>query len=174
MTEKPCNYTFDDLKFHYATGRSFTISGSGRNAKKGYRFGIMCNLGNLEEHKWCALMDELIDRSGERKLHNQLLEWLEDNPLHMARKELDIEVLRLHSMRMFDCERWRDFIPFNQRYRPDVLQKAKTRWIKTTCCRQPGRVTQAQLDEKHHQNSDGQRTVSCPICGRWSTYQLLD
>lgn len=167
-------YTFEDLKFHYATGRSYTISGSGRNAKKGYRLGIRCNIGDIEEGQWCTLMNELIDRTGERMLHNQLIEWLAEDPLRMARKELEIEALRVHSMRMFDCEEWVHFIPFNRRYRPDVLRKANTRWIVTDCCMLPGRVTQAMIEVKYHRNADGKSTIRCPICGRWATYRIID
>ena len=174
MNKKQNEYTFDDLRFHYSTGRVFTISGSGRNAKKEYRHGVQCNLGNIEESKWCFLMDELIDRSDERELHNQLLEWIEENPWHMAQKELDLEAFRLHSMRMFDCELWADFLPFNYRYRPNALHNIKTCWIMTDCCNLPGEITQAQLDEKYNRNDKGEKITRCPICGRWSTYRIID
>lgn len=38
--------SFEDLRIKYSTGRSYVISGTGRNRKYGYRTGKMCNLGD--------------------------------------------------------------------------------------------------------------------------------
>ena len=64
--------TFSDLRFLYSTGRSYTISGSGRNRSTGYRNGVMTPVGDLEISEWSALMHRLIDRAEEREIYDAL------------------------------------------------------------------------------------------------------
>lgn len=47
--------TFEDLRIHYYTGRSYFISGEGRNKVFGYRHGVMTNIGDLSENEWARL-----------------------------------------------------------------------------------------------------------------------
>lgn len=158
--------TFCDLRFRYRTGRSYLISGSGRSKSHGYRHGVMCALGDLEQSEWIRLMHELIAQVGEKQLYEQLLQWhTEHNYAHSSRSELEMEALQAHSHRLFDCERWVDYVAFNKRFRPDALAHTKLVPIQCCCCENPCVTTQAQLD------SAG--TVCCPVCGRWSTYQII-
>lgn len=41
--------TFAALRVHYYTGRSYLISGEGRNKVFGYRHGVMTDIGDLPE-----------------------------------------------------------------------------------------------------------------------------
>lgn len=41
--------TFADLRVHYYTGRSYLISGEGRDKVFGYRHGVMTDIGDLPE-----------------------------------------------------------------------------------------------------------------------------
>ena len=66
-------FTFLDLRCRFQTGRSFVVSGKGRNRIYGYRNGVQCALGDLERSKWCELAREMIDLKGEQELHKQLL-----------------------------------------------------------------------------------------------------
>ena len=168
INSTPSPLTFSDLRFRYQTGRSFLISGSGRYKNYGYRHGVMCALGDLEQSEWIRLMRELIAQSGEQQLYNQLLLWYtEHNHAHSSHSELQMEALLAHSHRLFDCECWVDFVPFNARFRPDVLTRTKLTLIQCSCCDERGLITQAQIDNAYN------GTVSCPVCGRWSPFQII-
>lgn len=63
--------TFADLRVHYYTGRSYLISGEGRNKVFGYRHGVMTDIGDLPEAEWTRLAKRLIRQSGEQELYQQ-------------------------------------------------------------------------------------------------------
>lgn len=114
--------SFQELRLHYTTGRSYTISGSGRDRRTGYRTGVMTDVGDLEISEWRALVRQLIDRFGEQKLHNQLLTWVTKSMLWLhTKEERETEALVLHAARIFDNPKWVDYEAFNQKYRPQLL-----------------------------------------------------
>lgn len=162
------NLTFDDPRFMYGTGRSYLVSGTGRHKTTGYRHGVMCKLGDLDQAEWIRLMHELIDRSGEQMLYHQLLQWYtEHNYAKNTPADLETEALQAHSHRLFDCERWVFFVDFNQRFRPDILKHAELVSVQCDCCATPGLTTQALLN-----TSSG--TTCCPVCKRWAPYQRIE
>ena len=91
--------SFADLRCRFQTGRSFIISGEGRNRVYGYRNGVQCALGDLEQSQWCELTRALIDRKGEQELHTQLLQYLKD---HNYIKGLPIAIYGHHAVRCSD------------------------------------------------------------------------
>lgn len=160
--------TYDDLQHQYSTGRAVHLSGEGRNKTFGYRRGVKCALGDIELSEWQKLMKELIERSGEVQLHQQLAQWEKEHcHLQRDRSEFEQDILKLHSSRIFDNPEWVDFIPFNQKYRPDVLIGIPAATVCTECCGTPFLVTLARLSR------DGNEQTFCRICGRWSRYQIL-
>lgn len=160
--------TFEDLRMHYHTGRSYLISGTGRDRKYGYRHGVKCNLGDLEESDWIQKVKELIQRSGEEQLYEQLLEWSrEHNFAKESEKELRIRALELHAYRIFDNEGWVDYLAFNRKYRPEVIDPSRLRWIRTVCCNKPAQTTVKLIEEIYD------KRTCCPICGRWSFFEIL-
>ena len=107
--------TFSDLRFLYSTGRSYTISGSGRNRSTGYRNGVMTPVGDLEISEWSALMHRLIDRAEEREIYDALLQWATENcPWLHNKSEWEQEALQLHSMRIFENPEWTAYASFNR------------------------------------------------------------
>lgn len=161
--------TFADLRVHFGTGRAYTVSGKGRDRVLGYRSGMQCNLGDIEVSEWNAMVKELIVQSGEQELHEQLYTHMKEHNYAKATKsELEQQVLELHAARIFDDPLWVDFIPFNKRFRPQVLQTVRLVWVKNACCRKAGQVTQAILDSQTNQGK-----VCCPHCGRWSEYEIM-
>lgn len=167
------DYTFDDLRFMYYTGRSYVKSGTGRDRVYGYRNGVQTKIGDLEVREWRQLMLDLIERAGEKDLFHQLLLWeKEQNVIRLSKDELEFEALRDHSYRLFDDPEWVDFVAFNQRFRPGYLESTTVSLcrIMPDCCRTPGLVTQAMID-RGLRCSGG--TVCCPICGKWTTFSLL-
>lgn len=161
---------FEDLRCHYQTGRSYVVSGEGRNRIYGYRHGIQCNLGDIERSEWMQIVRDVIDREGELKLYQQLLQHLkEHNYAKESSKELKFNALQLHAARIFDNEAWVDFLKFNRRYRPEIASSAKRVWIVSECCAKPGDITMAMLETRKHIDN----RVCCPRCGRWTHYELM-
>ena len=99
--------SFSDLRCRFQTGRSYVVSGTGRNRIYGYRTGVMCQLGDIERSDWIQKVKDLICRSGEQKLYEQLLQHLKDhNYTKESKSELEFKALELHADRIFDNELW--------------------------------------------------------------------
>ena len=130
--------SFAALRCRFQTGRSYVVSGEGRNRVYGYRNGVQCALGDLEQSKWCELARELIDRKGEQELHKQLLQFLKDhNYAKASNKELEFHTLELHMDRIFENERWLGFVEFNQQYRPEILTATRLILIMPNAVKKP-------------------------------------
>jgi len=110
--------TFADLRAHFSTGRAYIKSGTGRDRVYGYRHGIMTDLGDIEESEWADLLMELIIRSGELHLHEQLKRWAKEHCawLH-TKQEVEQYTLKLHSARIFENPKWVAYELFNRAYR---------------------------------------------------------
>ena len=161
--------TFADLRCQYQTGRSYVISGTGRNRIYGYRTGIQCAIGDIEKSEWCQMVQELIREKGEQELYEQLLQHLKyQNYARKSFKELEFYALQLHANRIFDNKSWVDFVKFNRKYRPEIASSTRLIWITSECCKRPGEITQAMMDCHSHDNR-----VCCPHCGRWAHYKIL-
>lgn len=162
-TEHELNFT--DLRVRYYTGRSYLVSGEGRNKVFGYRHGMMTNIGDLPEDEWVRLAKQLIEQAGEQKLYQQLLTWEKEHS-HWQRKEMrfELDVLSMHVARLPDDPAWCDFIPFNRKYRPEVLSGAEVLWVKCSGCGKVHEMTRTQL-ESIRNRSDGK--LYCQKCGGW-------
>ena len=161
--------TFADLRVHYGTGRAFLIRQEYRRNVYGYRKGVKTDLGDLEEKDWIQLATGLILKSGEQQLQKNLLEWeQEHNYCKSSPKEMEMTALELHMARIFDDPLWVAYIPFNRKYRPEVLESARLVWVQTECCGIPGQITQEQLD----QSAGNALGITCQICGRCSQFQV--
>lgn len=157
--------TFADLRVHYYTGRSYLISGEGRNKVFGYRHGVMTDIGDLPEDEWTRLAKQLIEQAGEQELYWQLFAW-EKEYTHWKRNAAQFEqdVLSMHIARLTDDPAWCDFIPFNRKYRPEALQSAEILWVKCTGCGKLHEMTGKQL-KNIRARSDGK--LYCQKCGDW-------
>ena len=157
--------TLDDFRFKYSTGQD-TSTEKGRDKKHSYRHGVQTPIGDVEAKLWCRVMEMLIERAGEQELQTHLREWYKDQQDPMIPYK-NSRALQVHSMRIFDDEEWVDYIPFNQKYRPELVKDKKFVRIISQCCGKPGEVTQAQIDKA----SKG--CVCCPHCGYWSEFTLV-
>ena len=79
--------SFADLRCRFQTDRSYVVSGTGRNRIYGYRTGVMCQLGDIERSDWIQIVKDMIRRSGEQKLYEQLLQHLNDHNYAKETKE---------------------------------------------------------------------------------------
>lgn len=162
---------FEDLRVHYNTGRSYTISGSGRNRVMGYRTGMWCNLGDIELSEWKTMARELIAREGEQELFQQLYSFLmECNHAKSTKTELEIKVLELHISRIFDNQLWVGFVPFNRRFRPETLHTVKLVSVMPECCQKAGFIT----DARYRKGSPSRDENFCPHCGKWTKISLQE
>lgn len=161
-------HTFDELRCHFQNGRSYVISGEGRNRVYGYRTGVQCKLGDIDRDEWVRMVKDTIQAAGEKKLYEQLLQHLnEQNRTRDSRTELEIKALELHAARIFDDELWVDFLGFNQKYRPEVIDPSRLVLVMPDCCKTAGRLTRARFQEDSEYNC-------CPHCGRWTEIRRLE
>ena len=158
--------TFAALRCHFRTGRSYVISGVGRNRVYGFRSGVQCDLGDIEKSEWIRMVKEQISCQGEEELHQQLLQYLKDqNYAKESRAEIEFKALQYHAARIFDNEEWVDYIRFNQQYRPSVIGTARLVPIIPDCCKTAGYITLGMYQKD-------QSKTYCPYCGRWTDFSL--
>ena len=137
---------FQDLCWRYGVFQS-TSTGSGREKKYGSWIGVKTRLGEIEVKVWCQAAEKLIREKGEQELLGYLIQWCSElNFLKESADRIRKRALQLHVDRIFDNPRWVDFVPFNRRYRPDVLNTAHLVTVVNECCQKPGVVTQEQID----------------------------
>lgn len=159
--------TFEDLQWQYGVFRC-NSTGAGRDKKHFPWHGVKTRMGEIEEREWCQLAEALIDRAGETDLLKQLIQWCaEHNFTGDSAAEIRREALQLHTSRIFDNPQWVGYLPFNKRYRPEILDAANIVFVGMECCPEPGAVTQEQIDRSYV----GQ--IACPHCGRWNTFTIL-
>ena len=160
--------SYSDLRCHFQTGRSYVISGTGRNRIYGYRNGVQCNLGDLDRPEWCNLVHDVIHRECELELYHQLLQHLKDhNYARESNAQLEFKALELHAARIFDNPDWVDFLEFNRKYRPEVAASTRLILILPACCQKPGHITGSRYDKNQSENF-------CPLCGCWTKISLAE
>ena len=160
-------YTFDDLYYIGPSHRSHTQAKGGKKETKYLTF-IRCKIGEFPESEWIRLMKELIDQSDETEIYGQLVVWEKENCawIHTV-SQAEMAALIDHSFRLFENERWVDFVPFNDRFCPERLKTAHLVKVRNHCCSKEGIITAAQIQASVN------GTVRCPFCGRWSEYDLM-
>lgn len=163
--------SFEDLRARYGTGQSYVISGMGRDRRYGYRVGVQTKVGDIEESEWKRLVHGVILRTGETQLYSDLLEWVNSLPWPHSKAEKEKYTLELHAARVFDDPMWQDFIPFNRKYRPEVVSRHPLVTILPDCCKIPGQIT-LEVFQKPSFSLDGD-AVSCPHCGRHTTFTQI-
>ncbi len=160
--------TFEDLRCQYQNGRALFLSGEGRNRVYGYRNGVQCKLGDIDRDEWIRMVKDAIQSAGEKKLYEQLLQHLKDhNYTGDSRAELEFKALELHASRIFDDELWVDYLQFNQKFRPEVIDPTRLVLVMPDCCKKAGQLTRARYEENLEHNC-------CPHCGRWTQIRLLE
>ena len=164
--------TFADLHVHYYTGRSYLVSGEGRNKVVSYRSGVMTNIGDLTDAEWIRLAKRMIEQAGEQELYHQLLAWEKEHS-HWQRKErfFELSVLSMHIDRLPNNPAWCDFIPFNREYRPEMLCHAEILWAKCTSCGKLYELTGKQLENIRSRNAG---KLYCQKCGDWTPVHPCD
>ncbi|MCI9350159.1 MAG: hypothetical protein HFF83_13220 [Oscillibacter sp.] len=158
--------TAEDLIWQYGTGVDVT-RGEGRYKTHSYCNGVQTDIGDLELSVWIAAAEYVVKRDGleEEAAHLQEFITRKTSRYGFAWRNPRMHALE-HCIRS-TCKNpaWASFIPYNQKYHPEVLASARLVRIITECCQKPGEVTEEQIA----QSFDGR--VCCPICGRFSAYR---
>ena len=158
---------FSDLRLHYGTGQACRIPHPHKKLM-GYRSGVQTDIGDIEVHEWRRLVTELIKRKGEQELFNQLLEWEKEHCLAPLYGDINQEALVLHARRIFDDEAWYDFIPFNEKYRPEGLKTVAFTTVVTDCCQTEIRMTVRQVETNYN------HCLHCPTCKQYTTFKRME
>lgn len=158
--------TLADIAHELSTGVSIA-QGAGRRKDYSYRSGVITPIGDIEDSLWQSLAEQLIDRCGERWLLKALVDWRKErNHWKLSAAELHREALESHSHRLFDSEKWVDYIPFNRKYRPELLSGRSFPKIRSRCrCGAVGEVTEHWLTRD---------TAPCPGCGAFYEYDIVE
>lgn len=114
--------TCEQIRIHYGTGRSYHISGTGRDKKYGYRVGCMTDIGDILEADWFALARFIIERDGEQDLYDGLVKYAKSCVWLHTKSEREEYALQLHMSRIFDNVKWVGYEEFNKNHRPELLQ----------------------------------------------------
>ena len=62
-------YTLQELRHQYGTGRACHVSGRGKSKVMDYRFGVMTDVGDIELGEWCQMIHALIERAGDQQIY---------------------------------------------------------------------------------------------------------
>lgn len=165
---KGAEITLENLR---SRGGTFAVQCKGvdRCGRKIYnnRIGMQTNLGDIQINLWKSLVRRAIEQLGEKAMFNHLLVWasLHCKWLH-SKQEVEQYALELHASRIFDNPLWVDFMPFNRKYRPELLQTVDTVTVVNTCCNKP-----YQIPRERYEDIKGKASC-CEHCGRHGPYQL--
>jgi len=96
--------------------------GRGRSRKIIARTGLMTNLGDIETSVWLSAIKILSRNAKEQYLLESMVEWYKELRFFSSEKDNIIYAYDLYCKRFFDCDDWADYIPFNQKYRPEYLE----------------------------------------------------
>lgn len=162
--------TLEKVRYMFGTGKAYTISGSGRDRKTGYRVGVMTKLGDIEEGEWKDLVKLIVEMNGQQQLFANLMEWTHTMvPWIQTKADAEEYTLQLFSAEIYDDAEWVDFIPFNRKYRPEILQKMKLQTVRTEECAHTGVVTPVQIRRANRIDS----RISCPCCGKFAHFKKI-
>ena len=163
-------FTFEQLRKKYGTFRSYS-DGTDRLGRKKFRsrVGVQTDYGDIERTLWCDIVRKLIDNHNEKELFNHLKVWVIKNNQWLVHKpEVEIEALELHASRIFDDLCWRGYVEFNEKYRPEVLQRVETVWVVNQVETTPQRITRALME------SDNATSFTKNTCGVWVEVENYD
>lgn len=157
---------FDDISYRYGTCVSCS-SGIGREKKRSSHMGVQTEIGDIREDLWYQLAEQVIGMHGETWLLEALETWCREMG-HYPRYGFDLHKisLEIHSNQIFDSEEWIYYIPFNRRFRPEMMEGRQFPKVRVHCCEGAiCEVTKAALRRD---------IVPCPRCGAFRSYEVVE
>ena len=154
---------------HHGTGQAFPVNVRGEK-KYRYRHGVQTDIGDVEESIWIELVKLLAERNNDLLLLNQYREFAKEDFDYAQRSiELEKQALDMYVRKCCDWKEWVGYIPFNRRYYPEKLNDPSLLKIIPDCCKEEGIAVPEQI----RMNGDGQNVVPCPICGRYTVFEII-
>ena len=169
---EPKQITRDNLRLHYGTGQEIVTKNSQGNKTSQHRSGVQTNLGDIEQSIWMELVQKLIEQEHDQEIFEQLLEWEKDNNHIGARTKHDIlrEAMQSYTYRIYDNKAWWDYVRFNMKYRPEILENdAELMLVYLTCCGRECRIPKEQV----HHNHEAPDTVPCLYCNKGTVFSTM-
>lgn len=162
--------SFEKLCKKYGTFRTYS-DGTDRLGRKKHRsrVGVQTDCGDIEITLWCELVRKMIEQHNERELFNHLKVWVINECKWLTDKqEIEREALELHACHIFDDPCWLAFVPFNEKYRPEVLERTELVWVVNEINPTPQRISREKMER------DNATSFHCHICGKWEECKPLE
>ena len=148
-----------DLQWYFLVDW-FEVTGKGREARTKHFEGIQTPIGVIEKTLWQQTVETIIVRDGEQDMQAHLQEWYKE----CAGWTDPLDPLGAHVRHLYDDEKWVDYIPFNRKYRPQLLAGRKFPVIRTVCCSKECHVTWPQIQSGY---------TRCAYCGRFGENEVI-
>ena len=165
--------TVENLRYMYGTGQELVSKNSQGNKVSRYRIGVETALGDIEVSLWMELVQKLIEKENDQEIFEQLLEWETDNNHIESNTKNDIlrGALQSYTYRIYDKKGWWDYVRFNMKYRPEILENdAELMHVHLACCGRECRIPKEQI--RH--NYEAPDTVPCPYCNKGTVFEIIN
>lgn len=168
----PSRITRDNLRFMHGTGQGSSYKNSQGYKISSYRVGIQTAIGDIEVSLWMELVQKVIEQENDQEIFGQLLEWEKDNNHIGSNTKTDIlqSAMQSYTYRIYDNKAWWDYVRFNRKYRPDVLDNDPTlTLVCLACC---GSECRVPLEQSLHIH-DATDTIPCPFCNKYTEFSII-
>lgn len=164
--------TQENLRLHYGTGINITEKNSQGDKKSKYRIGVQTNLGDIEKSLWIELVEQLIEKQNDQELFKKIFEWEKDNNYIQSKtkKDIYVDALEVYTYRLYDNKKWWDYVRFNMKYRPEILDDPSLMRVHLDCC---GRYSNLPKEQVQH-NHEAPDTIPCPYCNKGTSFMIKD
>lgn len=166
----------ENIRYMHGTGVAINLEDSKRTGEKRYKYrhGIQTKLGDIEVSVWKELVYMLIKQQGDEEFYKQILEYeTEHNRFNVVDKEdIEKEALRSYAMRLYDDKSAWDYIRFNARYRPHLLDDPTLLTVIPDCCWQVCKVAPERIT--HKWDNPNEKVIPCPYCDKSTTFTIVD
>ena len=169
----PTQITRENLRYMYGTGQAISFKNSQGNKVSNYRVGVQTALGDIEVSLWMELVRKLIEQENDQEIFEQLLEWEKDNNHIGSKTKNDLlrEAMQSYTYRIYDNKAWVDYVHFNMKYRPEILENdLDLMYVRLACCDRTSRIPKEQI---RHYNEDPD-TVPCPYCNKGTKFSMIE
>lgn len=164
--------TRDNINYKYGTGVAINTSDNRYEKKYRYRHGIQTELGDIEKSLWIELVKRLIIRENGQVLYRHIHQWISDTYHYRdwTAEDVTLEALKQYVSGIYDDKSSWDYIRFNSKYRPELLDDTELLEVVTECCNTPCRVAKEQI----HRWYESPPTVPCPLCNKGSQFIIIN
>lgn len=155
----------EDLAWIYATGQGQT-TGAGRNKQHSYRQGVQTPVGDIELSVWIKAAEYIVERDGLQEELEHLRPYAIDygGGSILSKQISHASLLDMCLSAIYRNPVWVSFVPYNRQYHPELLNTTSMVEVVTDCCQIRCEVPTVQIHTED-------RSVHCPVCGRWTSFK---